>query len=203
MAKYKYKKTRVFPIILLLIVTAVVIAALFSLARFVFFPDTTDQTTSVANKVVDSRDALLKTDANRSVRMITRGPIVADENFRSSQITINPATRIITLYTGYLDKKIDETSYANNIPAYTEFVYALAKANFFDSNAEDKDTRGVCAPGYVYVFDVLKDDKVIDSRWTSTCGGSKGSLTAYLPQVKALFDSQIPDLKSIIKKNNL
>jgi len=199
----KYKTTRVFPIILLLIVTAVVIAALFSLARLVFFPDTTKNTDTVASHVVTTRESLLKTDTSRSVRMTVRGPIVADENFRISQITVSPSSRSISIYSGYLEEKIDEKKYPNSVPGYTEFVYALNKAELISGEPDSNDIRGICAPGYVYSFDVLKDDGIVGSRWTSSCSGSTGTLTAYLPQIKALFDGQIPDLKTIIKKNSL
>ncbi len=198
----KYKTTRVFPIILLLIVTAVVIAALFSLARLIFLPDTTKKE-GASTSQVDTTSALLKTDAGRSVKMTARGPIVSNENFRTYEVIVSPNSRNISVYSGYLDNKIDGTSYVNNVAAYTEFVYALDKSNLIKGTQGNTDIRGVCAPGYVYVFDIIKDGKSIDNRWTSTCGASKGTLTAYLPQVKALFDAQIPDLKSIIDKNNL
>jgi len=199
----KYKTTRVFPIILLLIVVAVVVAALFSLARVVFFSDSTKNTETIASRIDNSRESLLKTDVSRSVRMTVRGPIVADEDFRTSQITVSPSGRNISVYSGYLATKIDEKNYPNNVPGYTEFVYALNKAELISGEPDDNDIRGICASGYVYSFDVLKDDKVVGSRWTSTCEGSKGTLTAYLPQVKALFDGQIPDLRAIVRKNNL
>jgi len=199
----KYKTTRVFPIVLLLIVVAVVIAALFSLARLVFFPDTTKQTNTVESRLDITKESLLKTDVSRSVRMTVRGPIVADENFRTSQITVSPTIRNISVYSGYLEDKIDAKDYSNNVPGYTEFVYALNKAEFISGEPDSNDIRGICAPGYVYSFDVMKDNDVVGSRWTSSCGGSKGTLTAYLPQIKALFDGQIPDLKTIIKKNSL
>src|ERR1035437_5442465 len=144
----KYKTTRVFPMILLLIVVAVVIAAIFSLARLVFFPDSTKQSNTVVSQVDNSKEALLKTDASRLVRMVVRGPIVADENFRTYQITISPTNRNVSVYSGYLDKKIDEKNYTNNIPSYTEFVYALSRANLISGEPDSNDIRGICAPGY-------------------------------------------------------
>lgn len=194
-----YRNSRIIPIALVLIIIAVAIAALISLARTVFFSGNSQSPTV---QVDVSKEALLSTTADRSVRMTVRGAIVADEEFRSYRITITPASRTLTTYTGYLEKPIDSTTLSNNIPAYEEFVFALDKANYVkgtELTGERNDTRGLCASGLIYEFEVLQNDSPVKSLWTSTCKGSKGSLDANLEQITQLFASQIPDAERFIR----
>lgn len=200
-----YKNSRIFPIALVLIIAAVAIASLVSLTRAVFF-NNDEPTADNISQIDASRQALLSTEADRAVRMTVRGEIVADEQFRSYQISVTPTTRTLTTYTGYLDKKLDEVILSNNIPAYEEFVYSLDRANLAKGNeltGDKNDTRGICATGQVYQFVTLKDSKTVKNLWTSTCRGSRGSLDANVDQLRALFTGQVPGATDLIRKINL
>jgi hypothetical protein len=63
---------------------------------------------------------------------------------------------------------------------------------------EADDLRGVCASGHIYDFAILKNGEVVKHLWTSTCGGSKGSLLANTKQLQDLFASQIPEFKKVV-----
>lgn len=198
-----YKSSRIIPVALILIITAIAIAALVSLARVIFF---SDGSTSDSTKPDVSREALLSTSTDRSVRMVVRGSIVADETFRSYQVVVSPNARNLTTYNGYLDNQIDSINLGNNVPAYEQFVYALDKASLSkgtEFSGDKNDLRGVCATGKVYEFQILKSDKSIKSLWTSTCKGFKGSLDASVNQLTKLFTAQIPDARSVINKIKL
>lgn len=198
-----YKSSRIIPIALILIITAIAIAALVSLARVIFFSEGTNNGSA---QVDVSREALLSTSSDRSVRMIVRGSIVADESFRSYQISVSPDTRNLTTYTGYLDNQIDSINLGNNIPAYEQFVYALDKADLSkgtELSGNRNDLRGVCATGKVYEFQILQSNKSVKSLWTSTCKGSQGSLDASVSQLTNLFTAQIPDARTLISKIKL
>lgn len=194
---YKGNSSRIVPIIIVIIVVAIAIAALVSLGRAVFGGGADKP------EVVDvSRENLLNTTLGQSVRMTVRGPIVADENFRSYQIVVTPGTRTMTTYSGYLDKTIDTTSLGNNTKAYEQFVYALDKANMMNGKTlegDADDTRGICATGRVYEFEVMSDNNSIKRLWTSTCKGSKGSFTASVSQVQGLFLEQLPEAASMTR----
>src|SRR5690606_34333620 len=82
-----------------------------------------------AQTIDTSRQDLLNTSVNRSVSMTVRGPIVADEDFRSYQIVISPDSRQFRAFTGYLDVITDSETLPNNTAAYDQFVNALDKAN--------------------------------------------------------------------------
>ena len=192
-----YRTARIIPIALILVIVIVAILGLTFIIRVLFPSD---------NKIVlsqtdISRSALLSTSADHAVRMTVRGIIVADEDFRSYQIQITPNERILTVYSGYAYQPIDNTTLGNNIPAYVEFVYALNRAKLMDSNeltGDSNDTRGICATGYLYEFQILKADKSIRKLWTSSCSSSHGSLGLSISPLMRLFTSQIPGAQSKI-----
>ena len=193
---YRGNSTRIVPIILVLIVVAIVIAALVSVGRAILGGSTQTTQTNAG------RDALLDTSLGHSVQMTVRGPIVANEQFHSFQITIDPSSRAMTTYQGYLDQPINSKSYDNNAKAYEQFVYALDKANLMDGDeltGDKNDTRGICATGLVYEFSVMNADSTVKRLWTSTCKGSPGSLKASVAQVGDLFKAQIPDESSLVR----
>lgn len=198
---YRGNSSRIVPIILVLLVIAIAVAALVSVGRAIFGGN---QPQSSAQNV--GKEALTTIADSRSVRMTVRGPIVADETFRSYRITASTSTRSLTTYSGYLSRTLSNKSLSNNTRAYEELVYALDKANMMNSapfEGNSDDTRGICATGRVYEFEVLKDGEVVQRLWTSTCKGSIGSFRASTEQVSSLFLEQIPDSKKILGKIDL
>lgn len=197
-----YRTSRILPVALVIIIIIIAIAALVSLARIVFFSGTS--TTPAA--VDTSRAALLDTSVGRSVSMMVRGPIVADEEFQSYQIDISNNVREIKTYKGYLDTVVDNIALSNNVAAYEQFVYALDKANLakgVELSGDRNDIRGICATGRLYEFTILNNKQPVKRLWTSTCKGSVGSLNANVSQLTSLFVNQIPDAEKLIDRVNL
>lgn len=198
-----YKTSRILPTVLVIIVIIIAIAGLVAVARALFFPGSGSDT---KNQIDISQQALLTTTDDRSVSMTVRGPIVANENFRSYSIVISPSNRTIKTFTGYLDTVLEEQSLGNNTAAYSEFVNALNRANLSkgtELEGERNDVLGICATGKVVQFSIMKDGKSIETLWTSTCGGSPGSLRASVDQLAQLFRAQIPNASVIIKNAGL
>lgn len=188
---------RVIPIVLVLIVVAVIIATVVSFAQSIFRGNDTPA------KVNQGKQSLVNTSSDRSVRMTVRGPIVADEKFNSYTITATPTTRTMTTYNGYLDRQVETKQFANNIPAYEQFIYALDRAQMMDAEeleGDADDLRGICATGRVYEFETRRGNTTIKTLWTSTCRGSKGSLTANQQQLENLFRAQIPEYSKLVSK---
>jgi len=197
----KNKFARIIPIALTLVIAAVIIAAAVSLVRFMFFPGSS--TTTTTTNVNTSQEALLSTSSDRAVSQTVRGPIVADESFRSYVIKISPNSRNLTVYQGYLDQPIKTVSLGNNVQAYEQFVYALDKANMMkgiEVKGTSNDLKGICAAGSLFEYQTLKSDIIVKSLWTSTCAGSSGSLNASSGQLNNLFTVQIPGSKAIISQ---
>lgn len=186
-----YRTSRILPTILTIIVIIVAIAGLVALARLLFTGSTS---TTVEENT--SQQNLLNTSDGRSVSMTVRGPIVADEDFRSYQIVISPTSRQFKAYTGYLDVITSQQTLSNNTAAYDQFVHALDKANMVKGTPFEGDannTLGICATGKVYEFSTLDNGNTTEMLWTSTCSGSPGSLKASANQLSNLFLSQIPE----------
>lgn len=194
---YRNSSSRIVPIIIVIIVIVALIAGLVAVGRYLF-GGTPNQTAKLAAQQ-EARSELLTINADRSVKMTVRGPIVANENFTTTQISVSPNTRTYTLYNGYLDSVKATKSYDNNTQAYEEFVYALDKAALTTpgkyTQEEVKDLRGICATGKVYEFDIMDGSQVKEKYWTSTCKGSPGSFGANVSQVSSLFVAQLPTEK--------
>lgn len=194
------KTSQIVPVILIVIIVVVSVAAIVALTKTLFFNDGDSQTVERQDADVA---ALLDTSADRGVRMTVRGDITADEQFRSYQITITPNKRTMTTYAGYLDSPIDTVQYDNNVKAYTEFVYALNRANMVAGEqlqGDQDDTRGICAGGKVLEFETIQNSQTVKRLWTTTCKNAKGSLKASSTELGDLFLIQIPSGDDLLKK---
>lgn len=196
----RLRTSRFLTVVFIILASIVAIVALVSFARVIFF--------SGGNTVqVDqSREALLSTTADRKVQLTVRGPIVADENFHSYTIAITPSSRHLTTHSGYLDSVVDRVALSNNVTAYEQFVYALDKAQMWRGtqlDGEGSDVRGVCATGKVFEFSIIKENKEVKRLWTSTCNNARGTLIARHDPIVTLFQNQIPDAKTLIRKVKL
>lgn len=191
---------RLIPIVLILIIMVVVIAALISLGRALFSGGDSQQQQPQVNV---GQNALTNTGDNRSVRMHVRGPIVADEKFHSYTVIVGPNSRSITTFRGYLYEQVDGQVLPNNKHAYEQFVFALSQAGMMNgtpATGEANDTRGLCAVGSLFEFEVRQGDNTIQKLWTTSCTASKGTLKASAAAVRQLFQKQIPDFDKLTAK---
>lgn len=191
---YRGSGPRILPIIVVILIIALVVAALVSVGRILFTGgDSPDESTGETTDSVVA--ALQNINDSRGVRWTVRGPIVADEDFRSYQITVSPAERTFITYAGYLDQIVDVKTYSNNTEAYEQFVFALDKTDVGTTrDAKGEDFRGACATqGFGYQFETLSGETPDHTLWTTTCKGSRGTMTADPSQVHMLFANQIPD----------
>lgn len=192
---YRSSSNRIFPIILVVVVTVALVAGLVAVGRYIFGGNA-EQREAEESRVETARDQLLTLEVDRLTRLTVRGPIVGDDRFRTERISISPTQRVYTIYGSYLEDVEDQRSYDNNMEAYEEFVHALDKAAFTkpgkESPEEASDIRGICATGRVYDFEIVGSTGVVYRAWTSTCKGSPGTFGASLDQVVSLFTAQIP-----------
>lgn len=185
------------PVVLLAIVIVVAIIAVVGIGRAILNRD--DRTQVVDDSVTR---ALLNTEVDRSVRMTVRGPITADEDFRSYQIEVSPIGRRMTIYQGYQGQVIENNQLGNSSKAYAEFVHALALANFTKEaqlSEELDDIRGVCAAGRLYTFELLRAQTVVKQTWTSNCRDIPGSFRGEAVAVRDLFQGQIPNSQDLLR----
>lgn len=196
-----YRTQRILPAILAVIVIIVAIAGLVALARFLFTGTTS--TSNAPTEVNAAQQHLLNTADGRSVSMTVRGPIVAEEDFRSYRIVVSPASRQFQAFKGYLETVTNQERLSNNTAAYDQFVHALDKANLVAGRqfeGEQNNVLGICATGRVYEFNLLQDNRSVGMFWASTCKGSPGSLKGSAEQLSQLFLNQIPSSSNITSK---
>lgn len=201
---YRSNSPKIVPVIVVIVIIIALIAGLVALGRL-FFGGTAQQSQQV-NQQKSAQQALLTVDDNHSLKMVVRGPIVADENFRSYEIDIAPSLRSYTIYKGYLGTVESTKNLDNNAEAYKQFVNALDKAALTrtsHSTDQTSDILGICATGNVYEFSIMNGSTAAEYYWTSTCSGSKGTFGANINQVTNLFVNQIPDLKNTFVSNSL
>ena len=199
----KYSKnslSRFIPILLVIVITIVAVAAVIAIGRALLGGggSTTSDTTAVTD---EGRVALLTVEVSRAIQLTVRGPIVAEEKFRSYRVTISPESREITTYEGYLGNVLETKEFDNNTRAYEELVFALDKRRMMDGRPlteEQNDLRGICASKQVYEFETLVNGETVRSLWTSDCEGSKGSALANVSEVINMFLNQIPDGRKIV-----
>lgn len=186
------------PILLIIVIAIIAIFAVIAVGRHLLGGGSQSNEQQIVND--PGKDALLSSEVGRSVRLTVRGPIVAQEKFRSYQIIVAPDARTMTTYEGYLDGQLDTKKLDNNTRAYEEFVHALDKRKMMDGKPlpeEKNDLRGICATGKVYKFETLMNNEPVKTLWTSDCGGSKGSTVANVEEIVDMFQKQIPGGKKM------
>lgn len=153
---------------------------------------------------VDEQNRRLVTNVHsgRSVRMTVYGPVVANEDRESYEITVTTTTRRFAAYKGYTQSQVASSDYDNTYEGYQQFVYALSRVGFDKERSlsdTENDDRGACATGRKYVYELFENGDQIKRVWTTTCSGSRGSFAGANDAVKALFVKQVPDFLTAIK----
>jgi len=192
----EYRTNRIIGIILAVILLVIGILVVGPMISGLFKSDKASQTVIQAD-----RKNLFNTEYGRAVRMSVRGPIVADEDFRSYDITVSANGRNITTYRGYLKNVTQTEDFDNNTAAYEQFVYALNRYKFVESKTltgDANDSRGICPTGYLYEFELIDDNKSVKKLWTASC--SRGSMKAEVGIIKGMFTKQIPKSSAVIGK---
>src|SRR6478672_9865936 len=130
---------RFFPLIIIIVIIALVIAAIVSIGRAVFNTGGDGNDTEQTSNVDQNRENLLNTGVGRSVAMTVRGPIVAEENFTSYRVQTSNSERSMKVFKGYLEEETNGKTLGNNTQAYEQFVFALDKANMAKGKDGDND----------------------------------------------------------------
>ena len=136
------------------------------------------------------------TNSGSAFSYTAQGPIVADENFQSYQITVTQNYRELKIFKGYNKTLVSNQHFGNNNEAYTNFIKALAHANFTSKNKNSEDEKGACASGDRFIYQMTSDNQDVVRSWGSTCGGS-GNYTGLGGATRLLFKAQIPDINNL------
>lgn len=144
----------------------------------------------------------VNTDA--TVQLIVDGPVVANAEHRSYQISVNRATTTMQTFQGYENTVTAERSTPNNQEAYTDFIKAISRLNFtnVDSTAP-KDERGYCPQGNRYIVRLTQGDRELLRGWTTSCGASVGNFRGDTGTIRVLFREQVPEFYTLVTGTSL
>lgn len=128
------------------------------------------------------------------VRYTVTSPVVANENYRETRLTVSQNSRTIEVLHGY-DKKVEKSStLPNTKESYKAFLGALAAASFSTKrdNAQG-NPRTTCVTGNHYYYELsIGSTKKVDT-WTTSCSLKNGSFAGDADGVSQLFKDQFPN----------
>lgn len=143
------------------------------------------------------------TDAE--VSLTIEGPIVADQNYRSIIITVSNNEAVYEQTQGYQGSVQNQQSYPNNVDAYNNFLYAIARAGFTlgDNSADLKNDLGYCPTGNRFIFQLTQDNQTLQRYWTTSCSGTPASFKGDANLIINLFQAQIPGYNTLSQGVNI
>ena len=183
------------PVLLFLIAIALVALVVILIVRSISLTRTEDggEATTAQTNLVDYAGT------STVVRLTIQGPIVADQDFRWTEITIGSGKNEITTLQGYNGRVDTAQSFESNSTAYANFLRALDLEGFTLGNSEEKfaDYRGFCPAGQRYIYEIINGNETRQQYWSASCG-RMGNFEGNATSVLNLFRAQIPGYRSIV-----
>lgn len=125
------------------------------------------------------------------------GPIVAEEDHYSIQISINKSNRTVRVIRGYQGQVVANSSFGNNEEAFSDFLSALDRAGYTSVNrSRYQSEAGLCPLGNRFVFESDQFDQDFRT-WTTSCR-ENGTFGGNFSTISTLFRDQIPDYNQFI-----
>jgi hypothetical protein len=127
------------------------------------------------------------------------GPVVANELYRSSTITITPQTRTLVIYQTYQNTPIVSETFPNNQTAFNQFLAAAATAGVARKASGDisGNPGGACPTGNKYIYETKNSTTTVSSLWASACSSPNQSFGGEIGTVNPLFRAQIPGIEQV------
>lgn len=135
-----------------------------------------------------------------TMEMTVYGPIVADENFQSTRISVSSSEVKIELMKGYGQNVVVGRTFINTGSAYNDFVRSLSIMNFDkgDTNEARADEKGFCPTGNRVTYVITENGSRKQRFWSATC--TQGTFRGQAPQARALFRAQIPNYQAVVRE---
>lgn len=127
------------------------------------------------------------------MRLMTEGPINADELHRQVYIEVGRDNNNIQIVHGYQGNVVRQERVNSNSSAYGSFLRAIDLLGYTNGNTSKAlaDYRGHCPFGNRYIFQIVDGDDVKQQFWSTSCG-NEGSFNGQADQIVQLFQAQIP-----------
>ena len=165
---------------------------------------------TIASNIFRGGETLGETDLNSSniqlvettavARFEVLGPIVANEDQRSYEITVSQNVVTMKTYKNYGKILIAEQSYQNTPVAYDNFLSALINLDVTDlsrgsSTELEFEDLGVCPNGRKFIVSLDSDT----TRWSTSCNRNEGNAGFNMTPVGRLFQAQVPDFSDLTR----
>jgi hypothetical protein len=137
---------------------------------------------------------------NAVVRLTIEGPIVADQNYQSVQITVGNDNTSYQQFQGYQGTVASQQNIVNNQASYSNFLYAIGRAGFLlgDNSKALANDKGYCSTGNRYIFELIEGGTTIQRYWATSCSGTPKTYKGDLSLTLTLFQAQVPNYNTLI-----
>lgn len=127
------------------------------------------------------------------MRMVTEGPVNANELHRQVYIEVGRDNNNIQLVHGYQGDVVRTEQFNSNSNAYGSFLRAIDLLGYTNGNKSEAaaDFRGHCPFGNRYIFQIREGSDVKQQFWSTSCG-DEGTLHGQADEIIQLFQAQIP-----------
>lgn len=130
--------------------------------------------------------------------MTAQGPIVANELYHSSTITISASNRTFTAYNTYDNVVAANNTFSNNAEAYGQFADAMQNAGYnLVTKSTQKEVGSTCPTGIRYTYTFTSGGQTTTNSWSTTCGGKTETMGGQIGEIQNLTRSQIPNISQV------
>jgi hypothetical protein len=138
------------------------------------------------------------------MRMITEGPVNANEVHEQVYIEVGRDMNKIQLVRGYQGEVTRTEQFGSNSSAYGSFLRALDLLGYTNGNPSEAlaDYRGHCPFGNRYIYQILDGNDVKQQFWSTSCGEG-GTMRGQASEIIQLFQAQIPNYNNITQDLSL
>ena len=136
-------------------------------------------------------------NTNTTVQFSEFGPYTADQDYQGFRINVGASETVIQTLQGYSQTITNTQTFNNNETGFADFLGALDLAGFQKGNPapSKSDSRGYCATGDTYVFEILTDSGTSQRWWWTSC--NEGNFEGSSQRVMNLFEQQVPNFGQI------
>ncbi len=150
---------------------------------------------NVVRKDIPQLNTAASSDAN--FQFTQDGPIVAEEDHFSIQISVNKSNRTVRVIRGYKGQVVASSSFGNNEAAFADFLSALDRAGYTNVNrSRYQSEAGLCPLNNRFVFQSDQFEKDFRT-WTTSCR-ENGTFGGNFSTISSLFRDQIPNYNQFI-----
>lgn len=134
------------------------------------------------------------------MRYVIAGPVVANQNFRQTTISVSATQAVVEVTKGYEQPPVLSRAFANNQTAFNAFISALNVNGFTNVKTapEGASRTGSCSLGNKFSYQVYVNGSYAQDTWNTSCDSRQGTFAGSTSVVQQLFQAQIPDYAAIV-----